>query len=93
LQEHESASQADASILGVQLARFSAGLAIVLAVFAQPDAIQRLAEAAIPIATATFFREFANAADKILSHARRLPLFSRNCKITGGLLTLRFALH
>jgi len=60
----------------LHLARLPAGLAVVLAVFTQPDIILRLAVAAIFFALALMFQLVADSAEKVPGHRRRLPRFT-----------------
>lgn len=75
------------SVLGVEVAGFAAGNAVVLAVFAETDFEDRLAEAAVFFALARSFRHIANRADKVLGHGRRLARFAQRCKITAESVT------
>jgi hypothetical protein len=70
------------SILCVQVAGFAAGRAVILAVFAETDFEDRLAEAAVFFARTGPFRQIANRTNKILGHGRRVSKFLRRCKIT-----------
>src|SRR5215472_13075906 len=62
-------------VLGLQVAGFAAGTAIVMSVFAQARVEQALAQAAIPSALAPLFRHLADGTMKLLRHRRRLPRF------------------
>jgi len=57
-----------ASILRLHIAGFAAGAAVPLAVFAQTDFIEALAEPAVFVAGAGVFGLIADAADKFLGH-------------------------
>lgn len=66
-------------ILRLQVARLTAGLAVVLAVFAKPDVVLGLAGAAVSLALTSFFRQVANRAQVFISHARRLARICEAC--------------
>jgi hypothetical protein len=61
--------------LGLQVARFATGAAIVNAVFAQADLKQALAQRAVFVAGAASFRLVADHAHKFLGHSGRLARF------------------
>ncbi|PYP86787.1 MAG: hypothetical protein DMG65_18000 [Candidatus Angelobacter sp. Gp1-AA117] len=67
--------------LGLQVAGFAAGLAVIHAVFAQPDIELRLAVAAVPLANAFLFRLVTDATNKIIGHERSLARFPRGRKL------------
>jgi hypothetical protein len=64
-----------ASDLGLQVAGFTAGAAIVNAIFTQADFIEALAQRAIFIAGAASFRLIAHHAHEFFCHAARLARF------------------
>ena len=63
-----------------QVARLAAGWAVILAIFAEPDAVLGLAKAAIPFTITSFFRKLAHRAKKFFGHERRLSRFVPGCK-------------
>src|SRR5262245_9757617 len=63
-----------------QVTRLAAGWAVILAIFAQADAVLRLAKAAIPFTVTFFFRKFAHRAKIFFGHERRLSRFVPGCK-------------
>lgn len=67
--------------LGLQVARFAARLAVVLAVFTEADVVCRLAGTAVALAFASLFRQVAYRAHVFLSHGRRLARIPAGCKI------------
>jgi len=64
-----------ASHLGLQVAGFAAGAAIVNAVFTQADFIEALAQRAVLVAGATPLRLIANHAHEFFGHGRSLARF------------------
>jgi hypothetical protein len=60
---------------GLQVTGFTAGRAIIYAVFAQADVMQALAERAIFIAGAASLRLVTHHAGKVFRHNRRLARF------------------
>jgi hypothetical protein len=74
----------------VHVTGFTAGTAVVLAVFAQADFEEALAEAAVFIAAATALRLVADAADEFLGHSGRLARigFGGNGTMVMGLKEL-----
>lgn len=64
-----------AADLGLQIARFTAGTAIVNAVFTQADFIEALAQRAIFVAGAASLRLVANHAHEFFGHGGRLSRF------------------
>jgi hypothetical protein len=67
-----------ATDLGLQIASFTAGAAIVNAVFAETDFIEALAQRAIFIAGAASLRLVANHAHEFFGHGGRLSRISRS---------------
>jgi hypothetical protein len=59
-------------VLGLQVAGFAAGTAVILAVFAQADFIETLAEPAVFVAGAGPFGQVADGAEIFLGHGERL---------------------
>jgi hypothetical protein len=66
-----------AAYLGLQIARFPAGAAIVNAIFTQADFVEALAERAIFIAGAASLRLVADHAHEFFGHGGRLSRISR----------------
>jgi hypothetical protein len=59
-----------------QVAGFTAGAAVILAVFTKAGIVRTLAKTAVALARTAFFREVADAADELLRHGARLDRFS-----------------
>lgn len=64
-------------VLGLQIARFTAGTAIVNAVFTQADFIKALAQRAVFIAGAASLRLVTDHAHEFFGHGGRLSRISR----------------
>ena len=70
--DRESPTGALATDLGLQIASFTAGAAIVNAVFTQADFVETLAQGAVFVAGAASLRLVANHAHEFFGHGGRL---------------------
>lgn len=76
-----------AEILGLKVAGFATGAAVVQAVFTEAHVLEALAKAAEPYTIAATFRKVANGALKQLRHKRRLARFPGGGQYAVGVYT------
>ena len=79
-----SAKSGLASVLGLHIAGFTTGPAVPLAVFAEANLKQALAQPAIFVARAPAFGLVADAADEFLCHMREISANPRGRAMSDG---------